>query len=140
MRRARCRCTVTPAWRGPGGKPVANPVAAADSRTAQPLEPQAQALVAAIRALNPDVLVTYDSDGGYGHPDHVRTRSHRALQILEDDEDRPILTWGIEGEFDTADQRVQAAIYGDGTAKRKAMECAPHPDYGGGREDFRVLE
>lgn len=112
------------AW-GPEGKPVANPVAAEDSLTAQPLEPQAQALVAAIRALTPDVLVTYDSDGGYGHPDHVRVYEivHRALQILEDDEDRPILTWGIEGEFDTADQRVQAAIYGDGTAKRKAMEA-----------------
>jgi len=68
---------------------------------------------------------TYDSDGGYGHPDHVRVYEivHRALQILEDEEDRPILTWGIEGEFDTADQRVQAAIYGDGTAKRKAMEA-----------------
>ncbi|MFW7401085.1 MAG: PIG-L family deacetylase, partial [Rothia mucilaginosa] len=112
------------AW-GPEGKPVANPVAAEDSLTAQPLEPQAQALVAAIRALTPDVLITYDSDGGYGHPDHVRVYEivHRALQILEDDEDRPILTWGIEGEFDTADQRVQAAIYGDGTAKRKAMEA-----------------
>lgn len=71
------------AW-GPEGKPVANPVAAADSLTAQPLEPQAQALVAAIRALTPDVLVTYDSDGGYGHPDHVRVYEivHRALQIL----------------------------------------------------------
>ncbi len=51
--------------------------------TARPLEPQAQALVAAIRALTPpDVLVTYDSDGGYGHPDHVRVYGvHRALQI-----------------------------------------------------------
>ena len=80
------------AW-GPEGKPVANPVAAEESLTAQPLEPQAQALVAAIRALTPDVLVTYDSDGGYGHPDHVRVYEivRRALQILEDDEDRPIL-------------------------------------------------
>ena len=53
------------------------------------------------------------------HPDHVRcTRRAPRPADSEDDEDRPILTWGIEGEFDTADQRVQAAIYGDGTAKR----------------------
>ena len=112
------------AW-GPEGKPVANPVAAADSLTAQPLEPQAQALVAAIRALTRMFWSPTIPDGGYGHPDHVRVYEivHRALQILEDDEDRPILTWGIEGEFDAADQRLQAAIYGDGTAKRKAMEA-----------------
>lgn len=29
-------------------------------------------LVAGIRALDPDVVVTYDDAGGYGHPDHVR--------------------------------------------------------------------
>lgn len=29
-------------------------------------------LVAGIRALRPDVVVTYDEAGGYGHPDHVR--------------------------------------------------------------------
>ena len=47
----------------------------------------------------------------------------RALEILGDDEDRPLLTWGIEGEYDPKDTRVQAAIFGDGTAKRKAMEA-----------------
>jgi N-acetyl-1-D-myo-inositol-2-amino-2-deoxy-alpha-D-glucopyranoside deacetylase len=37
-----------------------------------------------IRALRPDVVVTYDEQGGYGHPDHIQT--HRvtmsALSIL----------------------------------------------------------
>lgn len=30
-------------------------------------------LVAIIREMRPHVVVTYDPDGGYGHPDHVRT-------------------------------------------------------------------
>ncbi len=112
------------AW-GPDGKPVANPVASEDSLTAQPLEQQAQAVVAALRAIRPDVLVTYDADGGYGHPDHVCVHQmvERALQLLGEDEARPILTWGIEGEYDPADTRVQSAVYGDGTAKRQAMEA-----------------
>ena len=29
------------------------------------------ALVAIIRELRPHVVVTYDPDGGYGHPDHI---------------------------------------------------------------------
>jgi N-acetyl-1-D-myo-inositol-2-amino-2-deoxy-alpha-D-glucopyranoside deacetylase len=31
------------------------------------------ALVAIIRALRPHVVVTYDPNGGYGHPDHIHT-------------------------------------------------------------------
>ncbi len=33
------------------------------------------ALVAVIRDLRPHVVVTYDPNGGYGHPDHIRTHS-----------------------------------------------------------------
>ncbi|OBJ54336.1 N-acetyl-1-D-myo-inositol-2-amino-2-deoxy-alpha-D-glucopyranoside deacetylase [Mycobacterium sp. 1423905.2] len=33
------------------------------------------ALVAIIRQLRPHVVVTYDPDGGYGHPDHVHTHT-----------------------------------------------------------------
>lgn len=33
---------------------------------------QAEELAAVIRELRPQVLVTYDSRGGYGHPDHIR--------------------------------------------------------------------
>ena len=32
-------------------------------------------LVAVVRELRPQVVVTYDSDGGYGHPDHIQ--AHR---------------------------------------------------------------
>jgi N-acetyl-1-D-myo-inositol-2-amino-2-deoxy-alpha-D-glucopyranoside deacetylase len=33
------------------------------------------ALVALIRQMRPHVVVTYDPDGGYGHPDHVRAHT-----------------------------------------------------------------
>lgn len=36
-------------------------------------------LVAQIRAFRPDVLVTYDAYGGYGHPDHIQT--HRVSLV-----------------------------------------------------------
>jgi mycothiol S-conjugate amidase len=38
-----------------------------------PLEISAEALVRLIRELRPQVLITYDENGGYPHPDHVRT-------------------------------------------------------------------
>ena len=45
---------------------------------ADPVE--AAAMVAAqIRAIRPDVVVTYDAQGGYGHPDHVQT--HRMTML-----------------------------------------------------------
>ncbi|MDQ4115524.1 MAG: mycothiol conjugate amidase Mca [Actinomycetota bacterium] len=37
------------------------------------LEEQAEALVRVIREFKPHVLVTYDENGGYPHPDHIRT-------------------------------------------------------------------
>ncbi|MBB5633771.1 mycothiol S-conjugate amidase [Cryobacterium mesophilum] len=38
-----------------------------------PLEYSAEPLVAIIRTLRPQVMITYDEAGGYPHPDHVRT-------------------------------------------------------------------
>lgn len=38
-----------------------------------PLEISAEPLVKIIRQLRPQVLVTYDENGGYPHPDHIRT-------------------------------------------------------------------
>ncbi|GAA2578091.1 N-acetyl-1-D-myo-inositol-2-amino-2-deoxy-alpha-D-glucopyranoside deacetylase [Streptomyces tubercidicus] len=40
-----------------------------------PLDEAAGALVAVIREVRPQVLVTYDPNGGYGHPDHIQ--AHR---------------------------------------------------------------
>jgi N-acetyl-1-D-myo-inositol-2-amino-2-deoxy-alpha-D-glucopyranoside deacetylase len=39
------------------------------------------ALVAIIRELRPHVVVTYDPNGGYGHPDHVHTHNVTAAAV-----------------------------------------------------------
>jgi mycothiol S-conjugate amidase len=39
----------------------------------EPLEVPTEALVRVIREFRPHVLVTYDENGGYPHPDHIRT-------------------------------------------------------------------
>jgi len=38
-----------------------------------PLDEAADRLLEIIRETEPDVVITYDLDGGYGHPDHVMT-------------------------------------------------------------------
>jgi N-acetyl-1-D-myo-inositol-2-amino-2-deoxy-alpha-D-glucopyranoside deacetylase len=60
-------------------------------------------VVAVIREVRPQVLITYDPDGGYGHPDHIM--AHRvAMAAAEhasrsDGSDRP---WAIEKIYWTA--------------------------------------
>jgi mycothiol S-conjugate amidase len=39
----------------------------------QPLELAAGPLVRAVRAFRPHVILTYDEEGGYPHPDHIKT-------------------------------------------------------------------
>nr|WP_055508213.1 mycothiol conjugate amidase Mca [Nonomuraea pusilla] len=39
----------------------------------QSLEDASRPLVAAVRAFRPHVIITYDDDGGYPHPDHIMT-------------------------------------------------------------------
>jgi len=52
-----------------------------------PLDEAAARLAAVLRDRRPAVVATYDPDGGYGHPDHVRTHdvTVRALQLLAAD-------------------------------------------------------
>ena len=38
-----------------------------------PLEESTEALVRVIREFRPHVITTYDENGGYPHPDHIRT-------------------------------------------------------------------
>jgi mycothiol S-conjugate amidase len=39
----------------------------------QPLETAAEPLVRAVREFRPHVMLTYDEEGGYPHPDHIKT-------------------------------------------------------------------
>ncbi|MEU3405479.1 N-acetyl-1-D-myo-inositol-2-amino-2-deoxy-alpha-D-glucopyranoside deacetylase [Streptomyces sp. NPDC006670] len=50
-------------------------------------------LVAVIRELRPQVLVTYDPDGGYGHPDHIQAHrvAMRGAELAADPAYRPEL-------------------------------------------------
>ncbi len=57
---------VTPALAGPAAD------ADAHSLTAATVEEAAADLAAYLLEVQPDTLITYDADGGYGHPDHVR--------------------------------------------------------------------
>ena len=47
----------------------------ANSFAATPLEISAEPLVRIIREFKPQVLITYDEEGGYPHPDHIRTHA-----------------------------------------------------------------
>jgi mycothiol S-conjugate amidase len=46
-----------------------------NSFAATPLEISAEPLVRIIREYRPQVLITYDEEGGYPHPDHIRTHA-----------------------------------------------------------------
>jgi N-acetyl-1-D-myo-inositol-2-amino-2-deoxy-alpha-D-glucopyranoside deacetylase len=50
-------------------------------------------LVEVVREIRPQVLVTYDENGGYGHPDHIQANrvSHRAVDLAADPGFRPDL-------------------------------------------------
>ena len=50
------------------------------------VEEAARALGAVIRAVRPDVMVTYGDDGFYGHPDHIQAHrvAWRAFQLAAD--------------------------------------------------------
>ncbi|MEV7781425.1 N-acetyl-1-D-myo-inositol-2-amino-2-deoxy-alpha-D-glucopyranoside deacetylase [Kitasatospora sp. NPDC088351] len=56
-------------------------------------------LVAVVREVRPQVLVTYDEDGGYGHPDHIQAHrvAMRAYELAADPAYRPELgpAWRI---------------------------------------------
>src|ERR1700693_6222038 len=56
-----------------------------------PLDQAAAKLAAIMREERPDVVVTYDSDGTYGHPDHIKAHyvTNAALDLLEKEGWRP---------------------------------------------------
>lgn len=97
--------------------------------TAAPVE-QASALVAAhVRALRPDVVVTYDPRGGYGHPDHIQThRVTRAALARLDPAERPgrafeirtPLTWAQE-DREWVREHVVPGSHGESVRRRLVL-------------------
>ncbi|MDP1788894.1 MAG: PIG-L family deacetylase, partial [Rhodoglobus sp.] len=60
------------------------PESSAGSLTAAEFGEVASDIATVIAAYAPDAVVTYDADGGYGHPDHVRVHeaTRRAAEVL----------------------------------------------------------
>lgn len=54
------------------------------------------ALVAVIRELRPHVVVTYDPNGGYGHPDHIQTHVVTTAAVAAaSTDDHPGAPWSV---------------------------------------------
>ena len=69
----------------PEGDP--KPPVPSDSFAAQPLDEAAMELVNLVRKNRPHVITTYDENGGYPHPDHIRTHevTVRAYELAADE-------------------------------------------------------
>jgi N-acetyl-1-D-myo-inositol-2-amino-2-deoxy-alpha-D-glucopyranoside deacetylase len=63
------------------------------------LDEAADHAVAVVREVRPHVLVTYDENGGYGHPDHIQAHrvAMRAVELAADPAHRPDLgpAWDV---------------------------------------------
>jgi mycothiol S-conjugate amidase len=79
-----------------------------------PLEESVPSLVEAIRDFRPHVVVTYDENGGYPHPDHIRTHeiSMAALDAAADPAYQPELGEAWE---------TQKVYYGHGFSRAKIL-------------------
>ena len=76
------------AW-GEHGRAVAAPDTGDDAFARVPVEEAAAHLRRVVDEVRPHVVVTYDAEGGYGHPDHVRAHEV-AVAALADRQD-PLL-------------------------------------------------
>jgi N-acetyl-1-D-myo-inositol-2-amino-2-deoxy-alpha-D-glucopyranoside deacetylase len=66
---------------------------------AVPVEEAAARLAGLLRARRPALVVTYDPEGGYGHPDHVRAHevTMRAVAMASGDGWEPAVWWRRTG-------------------------------------------
>jgi N-acetyl-1-D-myo-inositol-2-amino-2-deoxy-alpha-D-glucopyranoside deacetylase len=72
------------AW-GPGGLAVAAPDTGPDAFARADVDDAAARLAVVVREVRPQVVVTYEPGGGYGHPDHVQAHrvAMRAVELAE---------------------------------------------------------
>ncbi|MDO5617195.1 PIG-L family deacetylase [Kocuria sp.] len=118
---------------GTDGRAVSAADVSPAALTAAPVEEAAAHIAAAIRTIRPLAVITYDDDGGYGHPDHIRT-AQATMQAVELASSPGAggqgwnvpMVWAIEGDFSAQDQRPQAVVQAtpaDLGAKRAALEA-----------------
>ncbi|MFF7839974.1 N-acetyl-1-D-myo-inositol-2-amino-2-deoxy-alpha-D-glucopyranoside deacetylase [Streptomyces ossamyceticus] len=83
-------------------------------------------LVAVVREVRPQVLVTYDPNGGYGHPDHIQAHrvAMRAVDLAADPGFRPDLgaSWEIDKVYWN---RVPRAVIIEGFARLRRDLAEP---------------
>jgi N-acetyl-1-D-myo-inositol-2-amino-2-deoxy-alpha-D-glucopyranoside deacetylase len=101
------------------------------------LEDAARRLARVLRERRPDVVVTYDPQGGYGHPDHVRAHEVTSLAVelavAEGDEHpplaAPVVLWAAQGEraLRTAYRALASAAVQEGLRADDAR-ALPDPD------------
>ncbi|MGY4643505.1 PIG-L family deacetylase [Cellulomonas sp. URHB0016] len=100
------------AWVGAGRAGRADEVPAA-AFVAVPLDEAAARLAHVLRTRLPDVVVTYEPAGGYGHPDHVRAHevTMRAIELAGGPAGErpggplPVLLWAAQREGDLREAR-----------------------------------
>lgn len=68
---------------GPNGEVIAYAGQRDDAFAAVPVDQAAERLAAVIREVRPQVVITYEPGGGYGHPDHVQAHrvTMRAVEL-----------------------------------------------------------
>ncbi|WP_394939189.1 PIG-L family deacetylase [Psychromicrobium sp. YIM B11713] len=119
---------------GPDGRAQASATVLPGSFSRAPLEEVAAHTAALIRALRPDVVVTYAPDGGYGHPDHVRTHQMTiaAVELAAAAGDSRSAAWNVPLTHAILSDRPEQPhdpaapvfwIDGDLAAKREAMRA-----------------
>jgi len=98
-----------------------------------PPESVIKQLVEIIRRLQPDVVLTFEPNGGYGHPDHItiHRRTVAAFYAAADPQQYPEIgpTWQAKGLFYTAiprsffnEMRQQLKDLGEDTSEFDAFE------------------
>jgi N-acetyl-1-D-myo-inositol-2-amino-2-deoxy-alpha-D-glucopyranoside deacetylase len=75
----------------------------------------ARALLDIIREVQPRVMVTYDADGGYGHPDHIQAHrvAWRAWELAQARPDGPQKFYAIAQRQFLATAEIDASPYFD---------------------------
>lgn len=76
------------------------PDASDDAFALADLDVAARRLASVIEARRPEVVVTYEPGGGYGHPDHVRTHEVTRRAVVLADGAKPVVLWAAQDERD----------------------------------------
>lgn len=77
------------------------------------VEEAARLLAEVIRQVRPQVLVTYDEHGGYGHPDHIQAhRVTRRAMLMAGERSIPGTPWKVDKLYAIAQplSRIEASI------------------------------